>query len=73
MISIYPRYQKRKPTEIELLLDIYAGSNAYKAHWETPHFKKYKTQTLKRMRSLKLIDLNGIDEETMPIIFKKMN
>jgi len=71
VISIYPLYQKEKPTEIRIL-EIYADKKAYQAHLETPHFKDYKTTTLKMVKSLKLVDMNAIDSETMPAIFKKI-
>lgn len=72
VISIYPMYQKENPTEIRIL-EIYADRKAYEAHLETPHFKLYKTTTLKMVKSLKLIDMNAIDGESMPLIFKKIN
>ncbi|KPM32835.1 Antibiotic biosynthesis monooxygenase [Croceitalea dokdonensis DOKDO 023] len=71
VISIYPMYQKENPTEIRIL-EIYEDKKAYESHLETPHFKYYKTATLKMVNSLKLIDMNTIDGETMPIIFKKL-
>ncbi|GIV29825.1 MAG: hypothetical protein KatS3mg028_0896 [Bacteroidia bacterium] len=71
VISIYPMYQKENPTEIRIL-EIYADRKAYESHLETPHFKHYKTTTLKMVKSLKLIDMNAIDGETMPMIFKKI-
>ncbi|KKK60561.1 hypothetical protein LCGC14_3023120, partial [marine sediment metagenome] len=42
------------------------------SHLETPHFKHYKTSTLKMVDSLKLIDMNALDSETMPMLFKKI-
>ncbi len=71
VISIYPMYQKNNPTEIRIL-EIYANKKGYESHLETPHFKHYKTTTLKMVNSLKLIDMNAIDGETMPMIFKKL-
>ena len=71
VISIYPMYQKQNPTEIRIL-EIYADKKAYESHLETPHFKHYKTTTLKMVNSLKLIDMNAIDGGTMPMIFKKL-
>lgn len=44
-----------------MVFEIYADANAYKAHLETPHFKKYKTATTDLVRSLKLF-------ETAPIM-----
>ena len=72
VISIYPMYQKENPTEIRIL-EIYADKKAYEAHLETPHFKHYKTTTLKMVKSLKLVDMSAIDDQTMPMIFEKMN
>ena len=71
VISIYPMYQKEKPTEIRIL-EIYADKKAYESHLETPHFKHYKTATLKMVKSLKLVDMDAIDGQTMSIIFKKI-
>jgi len=71
VISIYPMYQKENSNQIRIL-EIYADKKAYLAHLETPHFKHYKTTTLKMVKSLKLIDMSAIDEETMPLIFKKI-
>lgn len=71
VISIYPMYQKENPTEIRIL-EIYANKKAYESHLETPHFKHYKTSTLKMVNSLKLIDMNAIDGESMQMIFKKL-
>lgn len=71
VISIYPMYQKENPTEIRIL-EIYANKEAYEAHLQTPHFKTYKTSTLKMVKSLKLIDMEALDKETMPKIFSKL-
>ena len=71
VISIYPMYQKENPTEIRIL-EIYANKKAYQEHLETPHFKDYKSTTLKMVKELKLVDMNAIDGETMPVIFKKI-
>jgi len=72
VISIYPMYQKEKPNEIRIL-EIYKDKAAYESHLQTPHFKHYKTTTLNMVKSLKLIDMKAIDEETMPQIFKKLS
>lgn len=71
VIAIYPMYQKENPTEIKIL-EVYANKKAYESHLETPHFKHYKNTTLKMINSLKLIDMNAIDGETMSKIFKKI-
>lgn len=46
--------EKDDPTRIRVF-EIYANMEAYKAHLQAPHFKKYKTVTEKMVRSLKLI------------------
>jgi len=71
VISIYPMFQKENITEVRIL-EIYANKKAYELHLQTPHFKHYKTSTLKMVKSLKLIDMNAIDKETMQLIFKKL-
>jgi len=72
VICIYPMYQKESPTEIRLL-EIYADTAAYESHLQTPHFKHYKTTTIKMVKSLKLVDMEAIDPATMPQIFVKLN
>ena len=71
VISIFPMYQKENPTQVRIL-EIYASRQAYESHLKTPHFQKYKTTTLKMVKTLKLIDMDAMDAETMPTIFKKM-
>lgn len=71
VIAIYPMYQKESPTQIRIL-EIYANRQAYEAHLKTPHFQKYKSSTLKMVKSLKLVDMNNIDSQTMAEIFRKM-
>jgi quinol monooxygenase YgiN len=71
VIVIFPMYQKENPTQIRLL-EIYADREAYQAHLKTPHFQKYKTSTLKMVKSLKLIDMNSLDPQTMGEIFRKI-
>ena len=71
VISIFPIYQKENPTEIKIL-EVYANKKAYESHLEMPHFKHYKTTTLKMVNSLNLIEMNAIDGATMSMIFEKM-
>jgi len=71
VISIFPMYQKENPNQIRIL-EIYASKEAYEAHLKTPHFQKYKTTTLKMVKSLKLVDMNAIDANTMKEVFKKL-
>lgn len=71
VICIYPMYQKENPTQVRIL-EIYADRNAYESHLKTPHFQKYKTTTLKMVKSLKLIDMEAIDKQSMVEIFRKL-
>lgn len=72
VIAIYPLYQKENPTQIRIL-EIYANREAYEAHLKTPHFQMYKTSTLQMVKSLKLVDMDNIDSQTMAEIFRKMD
>lgn len=60
VLTIYAVSEKEKPTHFTLL-EIYANTDAYKAHVQTPHFIKYKTGTKDMVKSLELI-------ETVPLI-----
>ena len=71
VISIYPMFQKDNPTQVRIL-EIYANREAYKSHLETPHFLKYKTTTLKMVKSLRLVDMEAIDTDIMHEIFNKL-
>lgn len=71
VIAIFPMYQRDNATEIRIL-EMYANRAAYEAHLKTPHFLKYKTETLKMVKSLKLIDMQTIDAATMSKMFTKM-
>jgi quinol monooxygenase YgiN len=71
VIAIFPMFEKENPTRIRIL-EIYASREAYESHLKTPHFQRYKTTTLKMVKSLKLVDMEVIDAETMTGIFKKM-
>ncbi len=72
VISIYPMVQKENPAQIRIL-EIYASREAYQSHLETPHFKHYKSGTLHMVKSLRLVDMEAMDPETMDQIFRKIN
>ena len=71
VVSIFPMYQKEIPTEVRIL-EIYESREAYEAHLKTPHFQRYKTKTLKMVKSLRLVDMEVMDADTMTTIFRKM-
>jgi quinol monooxygenase YgiN len=60
VLTLYAVYEKNTPTHVTIL-EIYANAEAYKAHLQTPHFIKYKTDTRDMVKSLELI-------ETVPIV-----
>ncbi|AOM79512.1 putative quinol monooxygenase [Pedobacter steynii] len=71
VIAIFPMYVKEHPNQIRII-EIYANKQAYQSHLETAHFKYYKTETLKMVKSLKLVDMSAIDAATMKLMFTKM-
>lgn len=71
VLCIFPMFQKENPNEIRLL-EIYASKEAYESHLQTPHFKHYKTATQHMVKSLHLVDMEAIDQETMSSIFIKL-
>ena len=71
VITIFPMYEKENPAQIRIL-EIYASRAAYEQHLKTPHFQKYKTTTLKMVKSLKLVDMGAVDMATMPLMFEKL-
>jgi quinol monooxygenase YgiN len=72
VIAIFPMFQKENPNQVRIL-EIYADKESYQSHLKTSHFLVYKTSTLKMVKSLKLLDMETIDEEGMPKMFKKCN
>ena len=65
-------FQKENPNQLRIL-EIYANKESYQSHLKTPHFLVYKTSTLKMVKSLKLVDMDPLDAEAMPEMFKKYN
>jgi quinol monooxygenase YgiN len=70
VIAIFPMYQKEHPTQVRIL-ELYANRKAYESHLQTSHFQRYKTTTLRMVKSLKLVDMGVVDAETMSRIFRK--
>lgn len=71
VIAIFPMYQKENPNQVRIV-EIYADKSAYQSHLKTPHFQHYKTSTSQMVRSLKLVDMDGVDTEAMLEMFKKL-
>jgi len=60
VLTLYAVSEKEKPSHITIL-EIYANTDAYKSHLQTPHFIKYKTGTKDMVKSLELA-------ETVPLV-----
>jgi quinol monooxygenase YgiN len=72
VLAIFPMYQKNDSTQIRII-EIYNDKDAYQAHLKTPHFQKYKTTTTKMVKTLKLVEMDAIDPESMKMLFRKIN
>ena len=59
VLTLYAVAAKNNPTHITIL-EIYADTNAYKAHLQTPHFIKYKTSTKEMVKSLELTEVTPL-------------
>jgi quinol monooxygenase YgiN len=59
VLTLYAVSLKENPTSIRIL-ETYADVDAYKAHIESPHFKKYKTNTEAMVKSLKLVETDPV-------------
>lgn len=57
--ALYAVYDKDAPNRITIL-EIYENESAYKKHIESPHFQKYKSGTLKMVKSLELKDVSAL-------------
>ncbi len=65
VLTYYAVADKNNPSHITIL-EIYADTTAYKAHIETPHFKKYKETVKNMVKSLELVDVNLIASAKKP-------
>ena len=60
VLALYAVSEKDNPSRV-IVIEIYTDANAYAAHLETPHFKKFRATTDNMVKSRKLID-------TVPIL-----
>lgn len=56
VLTLHAVADKNNPAHLTVF-EIYADTAAYKAHLQSPHFKKYKTGTRDMVKSLELIDV----------------
>ena len=59
VLTLYAVAVRNHPAQIRIF-ETYADEAAYRAHLETPHFKKYKVVTEKMIRSLRLVETDPI-------------
>jgi quinol monooxygenase YgiN len=62
VLALQAVYDKVHPTHITVF-EVYASESAYQAHLKTPHFLKYKSGTLKMVKSLELVEVAPIAME----------
>ena len=55
VIALFSMQDKANPDKV-YILEVYADQQAYQAHIQTAHFRKYKEGTADMVQSLKLID-----------------
>ncbi len=59
VLNLYAVSVKDQPNQIRIF-EVYKGQADYESHLQTPHFKKYKTETQGMVKSLKLIETEPI-------------
>ncbi len=62
--------QDKTHPELFTVFEVYASEEAYQFHLKTPHFLKYKTGTLKMVKSLELIEVEPVALEIKPELIK---
>ncbi len=62
VLTLYAVADREHPHEVTIL-EIYADEAAYQSHIATPHFLKYKRETLDMVRSLRLLDVDPLIPE----------
>ena len=59
VLTLYAVSEKENPNRITIF-EIYASTEAYKSHVQTPHFLKYKNATKDMVKSLELVDADPL-------------
>lgn len=59
VLALYATAEKEAPHKVTIL-EIYANRAAYESHLKTPHFQKYKQETLSMVKELELVDVNSL-------------
>jgi quinol monooxygenase YgiN len=69
VLELQAVYNKAHPTQVTVF-EIYASESAYQAHLKTAHFLKYKSGTLKMVKSLEMDEVKPIAIEIKPELTK---
>jgi quinol monooxygenase YgiN len=69
VLELQAVYDKAHPTQVTVF-EVYASESAYQAHLKTPHFLKYKSGTLKMVKSLELVEAQPIAIAIKPELTK---
>jgi quinol monooxygenase YgiN len=72
VLTLQAVYDKAHPTQV-WVFEVYSSDSAYQAHLKTSHFLKYKSGTLKMVKSLELIEVAPIAMEIKPELIQKRN
>jgi quinol monooxygenase YgiN len=59
VLTLYAVSVKDQPSQVRIF-ETYKDQAAYESHLQTPHFKKYKSETQGMVKSLKLIEAQPI-------------
>lgn len=70
VLCLFPCQMKEDETRFRIL-EIYASPEAYQHHIHTEHFLRYKQETKKMVKSLKLNDLIPMDAGNMTNLFRR--
>lgn len=55
VLALHAVFEKDNPAQVRVF-EIYADEGAYRAHLETPHFRKFRAVTEAMIRSRRLLD-----------------
>ena len=68
VLTMYAVSEKDNPCRVTIL-ETYASKEAYNRHIASSHFKKYKQETLKMVKSLELVDQNPLNQANKIVNF----
>lgn len=64
VLTMYAVDEKENPCKITIL-ETYASREAYEKHIASPHFQKYKQETLHMVKRLELVDQNVLNKNNV--------